>query len=47
LQAVCPEGQLVVDDEHPAPAAATSRTATHVQRATNSKKERVIGRLRK
>jgi hypothetical protein len=45
LQAVCPAGQLVVDDEHPAPAAATSRTATHVKRATCSKKERVIGHL--
>jgi hypothetical protein len=45
LQAVCPAGQLVVDDEQPAPAAATNRTATHVKRATCSKKERVIGHL--
>jgi hypothetical protein len=45
LQAVCPAGQLVVDDEQPAPTAATSRTATHVQRATCSTKERVIGHL--
>jgi hypothetical protein len=47
LQAVCPAGQLVVDDEQPTPAAATSRTATHVKRATCSKKERVIDHLRK
>ena len=44
-QEVCPAGQVVPDDEHPAPAMATSATATHVHRATHLVNEDAIDRL--
>jgi hypothetical protein len=44
-QAVCPVGQVVPDDAHPAPAMATSTTAIHVLLAAHILSEDAIDRL--
>jgi hypothetical protein len=44
-QAVCPAGQVVPDDEHPAPAMATSPIATHAHTATHLVNEDAFDRV--
>lgn len=44
-QAVCPAGQVVPDDEHPAPAMATSPIATHAHKATHLVNEDAFDRV--